>query len=213
VRTPWSQTILAVCILAIEPCAVPLSIAGQTDPATSQSPTDVIKEYWKMETNGGRLTPDGWYRATAFFIRSNIPPATLLLHVVRDSTLDTFEVTARTDDWAEVTVNTDEIGQLDRSLRLKISPRVGPHGVEILRGPYIPFHVVLTSKHWEFRPDGTLAPEIKGPAQWRIDCTENELWVNEATAVRYVTDARDKTTDPVVKKNADDTLAKLRKSH
>jgi hypothetical protein len=201
----------AVCLLAIQAFAIPFDSAGQIAAAASPSPIDMIKQYWKMETNGGRLTSDGWYRATAFFIKSDVPPPTLTLHVVRDSSLDTFEVTARTDNWAEVTLNTDEIGQLDHSLRLKILPRVGLHDVEILRGPYIPFHVVLSINRWEFRPDGTLGSEITGSPKWLIDCTENEIWVNEAVAVRYVTDARNKTTDPTIKKNSDESLAKLSK--
>jgi hypothetical protein len=203
----------AVCLLAIQACVIPFGSAGQITAAASPSPIDVIKEYWKMETNGGRLTSDGWYRATAFFIRTRIRPPTLTLNVVQDSGLDTFEITARTDDWAEVTLNTNEIGQLDHGLRLKILPRVGPQGLEILRGPDIPFHVVLTSKHWELGPDGALGSEISGGPKWLIDCTENQIWVNEAVAVRYVTDARSQTTDPAIKKNADETLAKLAKLH
>jgi hypothetical protein len=211
---PGRRTIVTVCLLAAQVCAIALDSAGQKTPEASSSPTDVIREYWKMETSGGRLTPAGWYRATAFFVKSDIPPPTVTLHVVRDSGDDTFEVTAKTDNWAEVTLNTDELGQVNQSLRLKIFPRFGPYGVEIRRGPYIPFHVVLTTKRWEFRPDGTLGPQIAGAPQWLIDCTENDdIWVNEAVAVRYVTDTRNKTTDPAIKKNADDTLAKLGKLH
>jgi hypothetical protein len=215
VKRRGARTIFAVCLLAVQACVIPLDSARQITAAASPSPIDVIKEYWKMETSGGRLTLAGWYRATAFFIRSDIPPPTLDVLVVRDGSLDTFEVTARTDTWAEVRVNTDEIGQLDHSLRLNILPRVGPHGVDILRGPYIPFHVVLTTKHWEFRPDGTVGSEITSSPQWLIDCTENEdwVWVNEAAAVRYVTEARNKTTDPAIKKNADAALATLAKLH
>jgi hypothetical protein len=213
VKRRGARTIFAVCLLAVQACVIPLDSAGQITAAASPSPIDVIKEYWKMETNGGRLTSDVWYRATAFFIRSHIRPPTLTLHVVRDSSLDTFEITARTDTWAEVTLNTNEIGLLDHSLRLKILPRVGPHGLELLRGPYIPFHVVLTTRHWEFRPDGTLGSEITSSPQWLLDCTENEFWVNKAAAVRYVTDARNTTADPAIKKNADDTLATLAKLH
>jgi hypothetical protein len=212
-KNAFGRTIFAVCLLVIQGWAIPFHCAGQITVADSPSPIDPVRAYWKMETDGGRLTPEGWYRATASFIRSDIPPPTLTLHVVRDSSLDTFEVTARTDNWAEVTINTDEIGQLDHSLRLKTLPRVGPHGVEIRRGPYIPFHVVLSTKRWEFRPDGTLGSEITGSPQWLIDCTENEPWVNEVVAVRYVTDVRKKTTDPATRKNADETLAKLAKLH
>jgi hypothetical protein len=47
-----------------------------------------------------------------------------------------------------------------------------------------------------------------------LDCTEDgDIWVIEAVAVRCVTDARNKATNPAIKKNAGDTLAKLGKLH
>jgi hypothetical protein len=55
--------------------------------------------------------------------------------------------------------------------------------------------------------------EVSGPTEWRIDGTANKIWLTLDAAIRYVTQRRDKTTDAAIKKNADQTLAKLLRLH
>ena len=81
----------------------------------------------------------------------------------------------------------------------------------LLAGPLIKFDLVLTGKHWELNQDGGVGKEVTGPPEWRIDCSERALWVDVDAAIHYVTQLRDKTIDPAIKKNADQTLAKLLK--
>jgi len=38
----------------------------------------------------------------------------------------------------------------------------------------------------------------------------SEQWITVSTAIRYVTEMRDKTSDPAMKQNANATLAKLK---
>ncbi|MCU1239851.1 MAG: hypothetical protein JWO71_577 [Candidatus Acidoferrum typicum] len=183
---------------------------AQVPTAPPRSPKDVVAEFWKMETDGGRLTPDGWYKASKFFVRSTPPPLNKVVHVIRSREADSVEETARAENWTEVSVTTNEVGQLDSSLHFRPSLKRGEHGVLLLKGPVVRFALVLTDKHWELGSDGARGKESTGPAQWLIDCTENASWVNLETAKRYVTSVRDKTIDPAVKRNAEATIATLK---
>jgi hypothetical protein len=79
-----------------------------------------------------------------------------------------------------------------------------------ISGP-IRFDLVLSAKHWVLERNRVLGKAVTGPREWRIDCTANESFVTVATAIRYVANMGDKTTDPVVKKNANKTLVILKK--
>lgn len=74
-------------------------------------------------------------------------------------------------------------------------------------------HLVLTDKHWEIGSDGVTEKEVGGPLAWRIENPEPLLWITVNTAIRYVKEARERTADPTLKKNADQTLAQLKKLH
>ncbi|HTS13875.1 MAG TPA: hypothetical protein VMH00_17270 [Candidatus Limnocylindrales bacterium] len=47
--------------------------------------------------------------------------------------------------------------------------------------------------------------------QWKIENPQDGAWASVSAAARYVKEARSKTTDPVMQKNADATLAILAK--
>jgi hypothetical protein len=49
--------------------------------------------------------------------------------------------------------------------------------------------------------------------QWKIEEPARVLWLNRETAIRYVAEMRDRTRDPLIKKNADRSLAALRRQH
>lgn len=75
------------------------------------------------------------------------------------------------------------------------------------------YALVLTDKHRELGPDRHESKEVSGVREWRIENTPSFATITLATAIRYVTEMRDKTTDPTIKKNADHTLAKLKTLH
>ena len=178
-----------------------------------KSPKEVVKEFWKVETDGSRLTPEGWYRASRFFIRPAQFPLNRVVHVIANGSTDKIEETARLANWAEVSVTSNELGQVDSALRFTPSPQRGPHGVLFLRGPVITFALVLTDKHWELGNDGGRTGELTDSTQWLIDCSDNTQWISVDEAMRYVAELRSKTSDPAAKKNAEQTLVKLKALH
>ncbi|MGB6358906.1 MAG: hypothetical protein WBF30_09025, partial [Candidatus Acidiferrales bacterium] len=74
------------------------------------------------------------------------------------------------------------------------------------------FDLVLTDKHWQLDlNDGGMSRVIVGPPEWKIVNESPELCITIDAAVRYVTEARAKTKDPLIRKNADSTLAVLKR--
>jgi len=192
---------------------LPGSTFPQAPPAPETSPTGTVQEFWKCETGGKLPTTEGWYRSSRFFISLSplSTPSAKVLHVIRNGRVDVVEELARTENWAEVSVTTDEVGQIDSRLHFEPAQRHGPHGVLLLKGPVLLFHVVRTEKHWDLNADGSRGKEQIGPPEWLIDCAQSELWIDLDVAIRYVNEMRAKSTDPHVSKNADLTLAKLKK--
>jgi hypothetical protein len=209
-RFPALMILLGVSVVAM---AQTSAVPGQSA-APEQSPKVIVEQFWKMETSGGRLAADGWYKSSRFFVRMYpVMPAERVVHVIRDGTGDKVEVTARTENWAEVSVSTILLGSLDSALRFKPLPKSGAYGVLFLQSTQVDFHVVLTSKQWRVNHDGGRGTEIGGPPRWLIDCDESEVWIDREIVMQYVTTMRDKTNDPTIKKNAEETLAKLMKVH
>ena len=182
---------------------------GQAPTSPQKAPSKVIEEFWNVETGGGRLTPDGWYGASRFFIRSGLFPGRKVINVIRNGHANTIEETARTATWAEVSVTTDRLGEIDPSMRFSPSMTRGPGGVTLLKGPVLTFDLVLTEKQWKLNKDGSREKESVVPLQWLITCDGDNTWVNLDTAIAYVRGVQSKTKDPVLRRNTGITLRRL----
>ncbi len=168
----------------------------------------MVEEFWKLETDGGRLTPEGWNKANAFFVRSTTPPTKRIILVI-DKDFSVWDPVVK-GNTADVIVGVHGICEINSELRSSRWPpaATGKDGAF--------WKLVLTNKHWELGTDGNAAREVTGSAEWRIDSagsggTGNEIWLTVGAAIRYVTQMRDKTTNPVVKQNADRTLSILKR--
>ncbi|MGC2263726.1 MAG: hypothetical protein WA611_11740, partial [Candidatus Acidiferrales bacterium] len=195
-----------ILVLAVTPSRAQTVTVGQ------KSPVDVVRDFMKIETSGGRLTAEGWREASVFFIRPNFCPypRNNAIHIILNYKANYAELTARTDKWTEVYAGMNQVGVLDSALRFTPSPE--PPGVEVLVAPSIRFDLVLTDKHWQLDlNDGGMSRVIVGPPEWKIVNESPELCITIDAAVRYVTEARAKTKDPLIRKNADSTLAVLKR--
>lgn len=198
-------------------CSSPRIAAPQTGsaPADINSPKDVVQDFWKLETSGGRLTDSGWHDASRFFVRMtpSAGPSKKVIHVTRPAGTARVEETARTESWAEVSVSPYVLGEIGPSLQFTSTPERGAYGVVLLGWTTETFHVVLTSEQWTINVDGGRNRETDRPPKWLIDCDRNELWIDKYVAIRYVTEMRDRSTDAAIRRHADETLATLRKIH
>lgn len=182
----------------------------QDSSRVSSNPKEVVEKLWKMETAGDTLTPEGWSKSSALFIRLSTQRALQIIHVIRNRQFASFEETARTANWAEVSVTTDEVGQIGSDFRFRALPKRGSQGVLFVAGPVITFNVVLTDKRWPVNPDGSRGAEVVGPPAWRITGNDLGTWIDVQAALQYLRELRSKARDLTLRQNAAKTIAKLR---
>ncbi|HEY2646295.1 MAG TPA: hypothetical protein VGI34_04955 [Candidatus Acidoferrales bacterium] len=188
-------------------CCVAVAFA-QTNGDLSRSPQDVLQRFWKVENDGSRLTENGWYEATEFFSGKPIPPPVnkIIFVVSNDCSLATTSVTATK---AELYLFCLHFQRLNSKLQLEKSPTSAPNGEPIVQGMLIPFKLAHSDKHWELSRGRGEPREVKGVLEWRIDGFPSNYFLNTNTALRYVIQIRNQTTDPAIKRNADETIATL----
>jgi hypothetical protein len=164
----------------------------------------VAKQFVELESSS---TPDRWNKVATFFVEDAKPQWDKLQIVdIVGTDVDTNR------DSTRAIVYTNALGHLDSALRLLKYPswRLGPVNSSACNGQDIfLFHFVLSEKYWETTANGT-AKELDGPRAWRVEDTSYEPFITLDTAIRYVTEKRDKTADPVIKKNANRTLTILK---
>lgn len=168
------------------------------------SPKDVIEELWNMATRGALLTPDGWATASALFVHPEPFPGNQLILVFSNDWGTPGVIRAR-DDTAQVDVGFIDAGHIDSKLRY-----FPPKPSKVLKTGML-YELVLTPTHGlMFGSDGkTVLRQIPGPNEWKIKSPQGPPWTTVNTAVRYVLEVRNKSTDPVIRKNANETLARL----
>jgi transglutaminase-like putative cysteine protease len=160
----------------------------------SKSPKQVLEAYLAMETRGGRLSKAGWTRGDSFFA-GPVPMPRQRRVVVISEHYSVYE-TSVNGDRAELSNDYEDLGLIDSALHYTAP------APEFLKTTVV-YHLVNTHPH------GTAAETLG----WRITDPGTSLWLNRETAMRYVLDMRDKTSDPTIRKNADHTLAILRQHH
>jgi hypothetical protein len=170
---------------------------------SGKTPQEIVNRLWKLATEGGLLTDDGWRRVSGMFAKQVPSPGNDLILVVSNSWAVHQESVQ--GDSAEVIVSFEDAGQIDSLLRYTPPKETGAFKTGKL------FHLKLAPSHWQtYGPDGkTVAKEMTGPSGWQIADSQGVPWTTVNTAIRYVLEMRRKTSDPAVKANADATLTKL----
>jgi hypothetical protein len=167
-------------------------------------PKEVVEEFWKLETTGGRLTPEGWAKAAVFFVRLYPQPRKRTIAVISGKYKYSVDVRWVREGHAEIANGYVDLGRIDDTLRYTRGD-TRPLKTAVL------YHLVLTDKRWERGPDGLREIEVSGPLAWRIENPEPLLWLTVDTAIRYVNEQRATASDRDLRRNAEDTLAQLKK--
>jgi hypothetical protein len=179
----------------------------QMPTGAGKSPEEVVKQLWSFATQGQLLTAEGWKQASGLFTHP-------------DTTYDTETIWVASNDWApgygaitgdtaEVNMGYADAGKIDSSLRY-----IPPKSSRFFKVE-MSYRLVLAPMHQTaYKKDGTTAArEITGPPVWQIDGSQGAprgmRWTTVNTAIRYVLEMRAKTTDSIIKKNADNTIAAL----
>lgn len=212
--------ILRILILSLS-ITIPGELFAQ-GASVPKSPREVLQAYRKMDSEGERLTTSGWYRASRFFVKPERPPHRKIVEVIEAEAIEDHPRTI--GNRARVWLNCSAVGQIDSSGRFTslISPSLlspsgqplrQPAGAEI-RGPAPlgrEYDLVLTDTYWEFTAARDSLRESKGPPEWRIETFEFEQWVTIETAIRYLTGLRDESSSELTRRNAETSIAALRR--
>jgi hypothetical protein len=195
-KTLCNLGILFVAILMPEMAGTLAQDPGVQRPG----PKQVVQELLNLQMSGAVLQSAGWKNVNELFLRYNSRKEAREIEVVSPNyTLEEIPVN---QNLARVVLKVNEIGMISPNLQWRS------------RIPATPgFGYLLVFGGAFSRNSLAAARESSQPRAWRI---ESEFpfpvwWFSKATAIRYVTETRDKSNDPAVKANADKTLAILQK--
>jgi len=174
----------------------------------TRSPNQVVDELWTMATQGELLSAEGWHRAGGLFTDPT-PQAGKAILVVSNYWGPASEVRS-TGETAEVTQGYVDMGRIDSALHY--SP---PRGSAVGKTALVYHLVTVPTYLMMYGPDGKtlLNKKPAGTRVWQIKDPQGLPFATVNTAVRYVLEMRDKTTDPAIRKHGDETLARLLKLH
>jgi hypothetical protein len=116
----------------------------------------------------------------------------------------------RTDsNGVDVLVGCWHLGTIDAALRFAPAPRTDAVKESEL------YHLVFARSHGRKFENGKIVQEEATgyPITWQISRPLDMPFTTVNTAIRYVLEKREKTSDPVIKQNADKTLAALLRLH
>ena len=183
-KTSWVRRILSVAVPLT--CILVVTADAQRVSSSDGKPTSqVVVRYEELVSTGALLTPEGWEKAAALFKSATPYPASG--EILIKSTGGTVGETWARDNKAEVQErSTDLFGTIDSTLRYRPPNRDASATIFIYR---------LTDADQEWKFAANMSQRITTPEQ----------------ALRNVTEMRDRTTDPVIKVNADKTIAALNK--
>jgi hypothetical protein len=173
-----------------------------------------IRQFVKFELTGGRLTPEGWgSAANEFFLKPEPAPAREEVRVVTDKFSVRLETLTTAKD-ASVSVSFPVCwGKIDGQLHFEPSGAGSPSNIPVLAYCYETYNLVLSPQKWILTPGGQLKPFRDGTTTLKLRIVNFPKYfvLDRTAAIRYATEMRDESNDPVVKKNADKTIETLNK--
>jgi hypothetical protein len=164
--------------------------------ASPASPKDVVEQFVKMDVEGVRLTPQGWRAADMLFAKPSEPfQAKVVVVIGRSYAVST--ATGKADS-TEFYFGYEEVARISTS-----SLRFAPTNSGIETRSFEKYIVVSSSVG--------RTKENRNGSSVRIDGAQpTAMHLTAEAAIRYVTLMRDKTTDPEIRRTANQTLVKLK---
>lgn len=193
------KTVHSLCLLVALAC-VPASAQRPTAP--KNSPEQVVDQYFANMKEGSIFTREGWRKTAALFERSSATPLTQVVHVLPNVSkfLQPASGLQRRGNRVMVDCGAGELGTVDSLLRFRRAPDHMLHACPL----------VLTDTHWLIGPDRT-TKAINGPLEWRMEGSLTERFATVDATIVYVAQMRDKASDPTIKRNAQRTVAILKR--
>lgn len=164
-------------------------------PKAPPKPTErVIQQYETFIADGSLITPDGWKRASRLFVRSDAYPRQGEIELVSTGGL-IGEDWVRGDRAQVETKWNDSYGTIDSVLRFK-------------PGPYGSLPIIET---YSLAFIHTQPGDLSQTGEWRIDGPPRARRATIRAAIKYVEGMRNTSDDPFIRKNANTTIAELKR--
>jgi hypothetical protein len=176
---------------------------GVAGPNVTPSAKQAVEEFVKIETDGTRLTPQGWNDANKFFLHPEAFSENITISVVSNE-IDVSQKPAADREATCVVFIHDVYGVIDPDLRFTPTPSHASNGAVVLRGATSTYHLELTA-------DTSGQDSNPTPGDWKIKDFQRTVMLNVPTAIRYLTEEREKAVAPAVRRNAEAALAALAK--
>lgn len=110
----WSFVLSLALVLGTE------FLQSQSPAYKPESPKQVVEKYFRFEADGGRLTPEGWQKRSAFWVRdSQRPPGNEITVIYRNFSV--WDAVMKDSKVAEVRVEFLPQGNIDSRLRFILS--------------------------------------------------------------------------------------------
>ena len=224
--------VLATIVACVPDAARTVSLAQAPKAACpEEAPRKVVEELWEKAAEGDLLTPEGRLGLRHFFAEG-LAEDYKLGEAPRqpeslpwDGTVQVFtdhwsaEFNSRISDTEVIVVvymiGGHEPGLIDQRLRYTPPKPTNEYksglGYRLVLTPNFIANYGLDEKTKQLK----LAEkkEVPGSTKWMIEGPPAPPFATVTAAIRYVLEMSRKTTDPVVKKNADETLTELLKRH
>jgi hypothetical protein len=166
-------------------------LAATGGAAFSQAPSgeSVFARFCELDSQGAQLTPEGWQRVAALFVKPGAPRRSRIIVTDGGGRLRPAPEGERVGVGREyVMFGQIELPQVRFSAASGLPPRA------------------------KIREEGIYAVKISGPGgqvEWRLEGPVPEPHLAVDAAIRYVTGVRASTKDAAIRKGADATLAAL----
>lgn len=186
--------------------------AGAQDFDYAGEATSVIRQFMKLELSGGRITSDGWRAlSNQFFLHPEPPPKDQSVSVLSHKYYVNLQTLAATGE-ATVTVSFPVFyGTIDPQLSLKLNCSDAPKGLDVLAGTSTSYRLVYSARRWELDPSWNKKESMGSLRTAMIAEFQSHLMLEIPAAIRYVTEMKNKASDPTIRSNADESLAELKK--
>jgi hypothetical protein len=207
----FARAVIAVLILAATMFGQDAATTTQesNEPIQGKSRTEVVDGLWRMATQGDLLTPDGWSKACGLFTTPIPFPGYTDVLVMSNDWGPAYEYQPK-DGNTEVGLGYINLGRVDSSLRYTPPPKT-----EFVKTAFLYHMVAVPAYLMMYGPDGKTLVQKKsvGYRVWQIQGSPGTPWATVNTVIRYVLEMRRRTADPAIKRNADQTIARLLELH
>jgi hypothetical protein len=153
-----------------------------------------------MDAKRMQLESVGWSKMSELLVQPGSPHQGRVT-IVRDFVVSNASI--QDENKAEVAVEYIYLGRLDTATGLLDRAPLSDRKVRI------DFALALTHNSGPSDHGSTVGGEPKNGAIWKIEAPPRESFLTVDSAIRYTTEILNKTSDPAVRKNADETLSKL----